>query len=140
MDRFNDFAWGSISFEQLHDSLSFAASRRGRDRVEGDGEGDEEMRVVKEEGWNEFTMTVDWASPLHVYAKMVGLVQELAMEEPEDVNGLDDDNEVVIILDGHHVGTKKKFLRTTAMSNSMWMRLRYMYNPFKTIYKIVVPR
>ncbi|KAB2626145.1 DDRGK domain-containing protein 1-like [Pyrus ussuriensis x Pyrus communis] len=34
MDRFNNFAWGSISFGQLHDNLSFAASRRGRDRVE----------------------------------------------------------------------------------------------------------
>ncbi|RXH76984.1 hypothetical protein DVH24_019872 [Malus domestica] len=37
MDRFNSFAWGSISFEQLHDKPSFAASRRGRGRgrVEG---------------------------------------------------------------------------------------------------------
>lgn len=40
MDRFNSFAWGSNSFEQLHDRLSFAALRRGR--VEGDGAGDEE--------------------------------------------------------------------------------------------------
>ncbi|RXH71039.1 hypothetical protein DVH24_015661 [Malus domestica] len=34
MDRFNNFEWGSISFGQLHDNLSFAASRRGRGRVE----------------------------------------------------------------------------------------------------------
>ncbi|CAN6728168.1 unnamed protein product [Malus baccata var. baccata] len=42
MDRFNSLAWGSISFEQLHDSLSFAALRRSRGKVEGDDEGDEE--------------------------------------------------------------------------------------------------
>ncbi|RXI00298.1 hypothetical protein DVH24_037846 [Malus domestica] len=41
-DRFNNFSWGSIFFEQLHDNLSFAALRRGRGRVEEDGEGDEE--------------------------------------------------------------------------------------------------
>ncbi|CAN6678101.1 unnamed protein product [Malus baccata var. baccata] len=33
MDRCNNFEWGSISFGQLHDNLSFAASRRGRGRV-----------------------------------------------------------------------------------------------------------
>ncbi|KAM2669366.1 hypothetical protein EV2_020845 [Malus domestica] len=49
MDRFNSFAWGSISFEQLHDSLSFAASRRGRGKVEGDDEGDEEEEKKLEE-------------------------------------------------------------------------------------------
>ncbi|RXH81049.1 hypothetical protein DVH24_004963, partial [Malus domestica] len=49
MDRFNRFVWGSISFEQLHDNLSFTASRRGRGRVEGDGEGDEEEEEEEEE-------------------------------------------------------------------------------------------
>ncbi|KAB2622465.1 myelin transcription factor 1-like [Pyrus ussuriensis x Pyrus communis] len=56
MDRFNNFAWGSISFEQLHDSLLFAALRRGKGRVEGDDEGDEE----EGEGEVRGTKKVQW--------------------------------------------------------------------------------
>ncbi|TQE10589.1 hypothetical protein C1H46_003827 [Malus baccata] len=58
MDRFNSFAWDSISFEQLHDSLLFATLRKGRGKVEGDGEGDkkeeEEVKGTKRRqrsGW-----------------------------------------------------------------------------------------
>ncbi|RXH95411.1 hypothetical protein DVH24_007911 [Malus domestica] len=42
MDRLNHFAWGFISFEQLHHSHSFAISKIGTCRIEGDGEGDED--------------------------------------------------------------------------------------------------
>ncbi|RXH73474.1 hypothetical protein DVH24_016296 [Malus domestica] len=107
MDRFNSFAWGSISFEQLHDSLSFAASRRGRGKVEGDDEGDEEeekevggtkraqLSIWGCKGFSHFSETVDLASPSDVCAKVGGLVGELATDEYEDVKGLDDDNIIV---------------------------------------------
>ncbi|KAB2608681.1 hypothetical protein D8674_011849 [Pyrus ussuriensis x Pyrus communis] len=36
IDRFNNYSWGAISFEQLQDSLSFAASMRGKGRVDGE--------------------------------------------------------------------------------------------------------
>ncbi|KAB2602875.1 hypothetical protein D8674_003880 [Pyrus ussuriensis x Pyrus communis] len=48
IDKFNNYSWGAISFEQLEDSLSFAASRKGRGRVDGDVEEDDEEK--EEEG------------------------------------------------------------------------------------------
>ncbi|CAN6544407.1 unnamed protein product [Malus baccata var. baccata] len=50
MDRFNSFAWGSISLEQLHDSFSFVASMRDRGEAEGDDKGDEEEEEEKVQG------------------------------------------------------------------------------------------
>lgn len=53
------------------------------------------MGEMEEERWNEFARTIDWASPLDVCMKNVGLLGEPAMEECKDVMGSDDDNEVV---------------------------------------------
>ncbi|RXH97545.1 hypothetical protein DVH24_007891 [Malus domestica] len=50
MDKFNSFAWGSISLEQLHDSFLFVASKRDRGGAEGDDKGDEEEEEEKVQG------------------------------------------------------------------------------------------
>lgn len=81
------------------------------------------MEVVEEEGWNEFVETVDWASPLDVYGKMVGLIREHASEEYEDVKVSNNDDEVVIYThEGQHVGTKRKVLCIRAKSTSVRTR------------------
>ncbi|KAB2635953.1 DDRGK domain-containing protein 1-like [Pyrus ussuriensis x Pyrus communis] len=120
MARFNSFAWGSISLEQLHDSFSFVALRRDRGGVKGDGKGNEEEEEEKEEG-NEFVWT---ASSLNVCTKMVWLEnrhhRSIKMSRYEDVKRSNDDNEMVIYIpEGQHVGTKMKVLCTRATSKSV---------------------
>ncbi|RXH92052.1 hypothetical protein DVH24_021075 [Malus domestica] len=67
MDKFNSYSRGAISFKQLQDNLSFAASRRRRGRVEGDVKEDDEEE--EEEGRGTYKIIPQLEKPLR-YCKM----------------------------------------------------------------------
>ena len=50
MDKFNNYSWGAISFEQLQDNLSFVTYRRDRERGRVDGDVEEDEEEEEEEG------------------------------------------------------------------------------------------